>query len=173
MPYWLFDFLFTLNRWVHVVAGMMLVGGVLFFNVVLPLATSDLRDEQQLAVFGRARWIFRRVVWWSIGLLAISGACSTLRVMGIYRQERAGVQSTWLTSIPWAVGHAIAAVLAFVLVLLVTRTTRLVNRPRHWLGVTLITLLVGIFLASAARQIELDMGQWSKDANTAHPLSLR
>src|SRR3954466_8346076 len=65
MPTWLYNTAFPLNRWLHVVASALLVGGVLFLEFVVPLATADLKEEQQVAVFGRARWAYRKVVWFS------------------------------------------------------------------------------------------------------------
>src|ERR1700759_983500 len=75
---------FILTRYVHIVCTTMLVGGTLFYEMVVPIAIDDLRKEQQLGVFGRARWVFRRIVWWSAGLLLLSGAFSTVYHMKSY-----------------------------------------------------------------------------------------
>ena len=83
----LINIAFTVNRWVHLVAATVLVGGVLFFEFVVPLATADLKEEQQLAVFGRARWVFRNVVWLSVAMLILSGAVSLWRNWLLYEAD--------------------------------------------------------------------------------------
>jgi hypothetical protein len=158
MPAWLFDLIFILNRWFHIVATTGLVGGVLFFRFVVPLAIAHLKDEQQLAVFGQARWIFRRVVWLSVLALVISGLISLWRVWPVYGQGRAETHSVWLTSLPWAVGHVALGLIGFGLAFRVTATGRLMERPIYWMGITLMLLVAAIFMASAARHIELHLG---------------
>jgi hypothetical protein len=80
----IFDLVFTLNRCAHIVATTILVGGVLFFRFVVPQATAHLKDEQQLAVFGQARWLFRRIAWISALALVLSGLISLWRVWPVY-----------------------------------------------------------------------------------------
>ena len=42
---------------------MLLVGGFLFYEMVVPMAIADLKEEAQIAVFARARWVFRWIIW--------------------------------------------------------------------------------------------------------------
>lgn len=167
MPEEIWDFVFTINRWLHVVATALLLGGALFLKFVVPRAISDLKEEQQLAVFGRARWVFRRIVWLCTAVLLFSGCLSFLRVWPIYRQQLAATGSSWLTSLPWGAAHVALGLLAFGVLLWVTRGRKLVQRPVGWLGVTLVVLLVAVFVASAARHLELDMGHWTDSVRTA------
>jgi uncharacterized membrane protein len=160
MPHWLFDAGICVNRWLHIVAAGLLVGGVLFFNFVLPAATAELKDEQRLAVFGRARWMFRSVVWFSVIALVVSGSLSWFRVWPMYRAEQTTSGSAWLTSLPWTIGHMAIALIAFAMLFRITAGRRLLERPVGWLGASLIVLLVGIFLASVARHWELHLGHW-------------
>lgn len=153
----LLHWLFTVNRCTHIVATTTLVGGVLFFRFVVPHATAHLKDEQQLAVFGQARWLFRRIVWVSVLALVLSGLISLWRVWPIYTWEGSQTHRPWLTSLPWAVGHVAVGLIGFALAFRVTATARLLNRPIRWLTVTLIFLLLAIFLASAARHVELHL----------------
>lgn len=155
---WLPDLVFTFNRWIHIVATTVLVGGVLFFRFVMPLATEHLQDAQQLAVFGQARWIFRRVVWLSVVALVLSGIISLERVWPIYTREHGETRNFWLTSLPWAAAHVVLGLIGFVLIFRVTATRRLLDRPTYWLGMTLLFLLAAIFFASAARHVELHLG---------------
>jgi hypothetical protein len=158
MPASLLDLIFTLNRCAHIVATTVLVGGVLFFRFVVPHATAHLKDEQQLAVFGQARWLFRRIVGLTALALILSGLISLWRVWPVYTQEGAQTRTRWLTSLPWAIGHVVLGLIGFALAFRVTATARLVNRPIRWLSITLTFLLVAIFLASAARHVELHLG---------------
>jgi uncharacterized membrane protein len=160
MPHWLFDAGICVNRWLHIVAAGLLVGGVLFFNFVLPAATAELKDEQRLAVFGRARWMFRSVVWFSVIALVVSGSLSCFRVWPMYKAEQTTSGSAWLTSLPWTIGHMVIALIAFAMLFRITAGRRLLERPVGWLGANLIVLLVGIFLASVARHWELHLGHW-------------
>jgi hypothetical protein len=126
MPHWLFDAGVCVNRWLHIVAAGLLVGGVLF----------------------------------SVIALVISGSLSWFRVWPMYRAEQTTSGSAWLTSLPWAVGHMVIALIGFVMLFRITAGRRLLDRPVGWLGVNLIVLLVGIFLASVARHWELHLGHW-------------
>src|ERR1700761_2694771 len=76
-PFLDFTNLFALMaRYLHIVCATLLVGGTLFYEMVVPVAIADLRPEMQLAIFGRARWVFRQIVWWSAALIIISGIVS-------------------------------------------------------------------------------------------------
>src|SRR5437868_5928828 len=77
---WLRHILFVTMLWLHIVCTTLVVGGTLFFEFVVPLAVEDLKTEQQLTVFGKARWVFKRVIWPCALLLLVSGAMSILRL---------------------------------------------------------------------------------------------
>ena len=151
----LINIAFTVNRWVHLVAGTVLVGGVLFFEFVVPLATADLKKEQQLAVFGRARWVFRNVVWLSVAMLILSGAVSLWRNWSLYAADEKLVGSFLLGPRTWAFGHVALAVVGFVMLLRVTATRRLRNNPVAWMRAVLVVLLISMFLASVTREVRL------------------
>src|SRR5207245_2611809 len=80
MPYWLYDIVYPLSRWLHIVCTTLIVGGTLFFELVLPIAIEDLKREQQLYVFARARLVFRWVVWIGVAGLLLSGVVSLHRM---------------------------------------------------------------------------------------------
>src|SRR3954468_21888127 len=73
------DFLFIVNRYLHIVCTMVIVGGTLFFEWIIPVATGELKPEQQMLVFGRARWSFKSLVWVCAILIVISGIVSSAR----------------------------------------------------------------------------------------------
>src|SRR5437667_3611284 len=70
---------FLLSRYIHVVATTLLVGGTLFYEMVVPVAIGELKTEQQLAVFARMRWVFRWVVYSSAIALILTGSVSVYR----------------------------------------------------------------------------------------------
>jgi uncharacterized membrane protein len=157
LPSWVFNTIFPLNRWLHLVASTLIVGGVLFFEFVVPLATADLKEEQQLAVFGRARWVFRRVVWISLGFLLVTGAFSLWRMWALYKSDERLVGSFWLASGPWVYLHVLLGLIGFALVLRVTNTRRLHGHPIGWLRVALVVMLASMFAVSIARQVRMHM----------------
>lgn len=69
--------LLLISQYVHLLATTLLVGGTLFYEMVVPIAIADLKSEQQLAIFARARWVFRRIVWVNVVLLVVTGVYST------------------------------------------------------------------------------------------------
>jgi len=79
---------YMLGRYVHIVCATLLVGGTLFYEMVVPIAIDDLRQEQQLSVFARARWVFRRIVWVAAALILLSGIVSTRNHWQEYSAER-------------------------------------------------------------------------------------
>jgi uncharacterized membrane protein len=168
LPTWLVNVLFPLNRWLHLVAMTMLVGGVLFFEFVVPLATADLKEEQQLAVFGRARWVFRKIVWLSLVALILTGAISMWRMWWIYQSDAKLAGGFWLGSMPWAVGHIILGVIAFAMVLRVTSTRRLHGNPVGWLQAALVVMLICIFLVCVARQVRMRLFELREMHNLPH-----
>jgi len=155
LPHWLINTLSPVNRWVHMVGSTLLVGGVLFFEFVVPLATTDLRNEQRMAVFGRARWVFRSVAVLSVVLLIVSGAISGWQVWSMYNGLDAFTGGWRYGPKPWLAGHVAVGVIGFIIVLRVTNTVRVAPRPVGWLRALLVVLLVSMFLASVARHVRL------------------
>src|SRR5437762_1733159 len=80
----IFNILVLLNRYLHVVCTTLLVGGTLFYEMVVPVAIHELKSEQQLSVFARARWMFKGIVWCSAILLVLTGIVSSSRNLKYY-----------------------------------------------------------------------------------------
>lgn len=168
LPSWLVNSVFPVVRWLHMVATTLLVGGVLFFEFVVPLATADLTEQQQLAVFGRARWVFRKIVWFSIICLILTGALSAWRQWWLYRVDAQQAGGFWYGSFPWAAGHVVLALLAFAMVLRVTATRKLLGHPVGWLQATMVVLLVSMFVVSVARHVRLRLRELREIHNLPH-----
>ncbi len=148
MPDWTFHILLSISRWLHIVATTLLVGGTLFYEFVVPRAIEDLKEEHQLAVFGRVRWVFRQVVWFSAVVLVITGALSTWRHWQAYSVQ-------YPSSKPWWVFHVGIGMIAIAIALRLTMTWRPPVRPLAWMRINMVILLVVIFLASTARHVRL------------------
>jgi uncharacterized membrane protein len=157
---WVFNVIFPLNRWGHLVACTLLVGGVLFFEFVVPVATEDLKEEQQLAVFGRARWAFRKVFWASVIALAVTGVVLLWRTWALYHADEQQVGEFWLGPRLWVAGHVLLGLLGFALVLRVVHIRRVMPHPVTWMRAAMVVLLVSMFTASVARQVRLRLREW-------------
>lgn len=158
-------------RYLHIVCATLLVGGTLFYEMVVPVAIADLRPEVQSAIFGRARWMFRQIVWWSAFFILVSGVVSGLRHSTIYTQPGESVQhpdfgATFYemgnTPVPaarpglWVMAHAITGVIAVVIAVLLTIGGSPPGHPIRWMRLNLVILMIVIFLGSATRQVRLN-----------------
>jgi hypothetical protein len=166
----LINVLLLLNRYVHVVATTVLVGGTLFYEMVVPVAIADLKSEHQLAVFARARWVFRWVVLTSVAALLLSGAVSVWRNWPSYsggeealfqtlvmRAEAVKVEglSPWQNPRTWVIGHALLGLAALGVAVMLVWSDRPPDKPVRWMQLNLMLLLIAIFLGSATRNARL------------------
>lgn len=78
---------YLIARYLHIVCTALLVGGTLFYEMVVPVAVEDMPEGQQLAVMGRSRWVFRWIVWLSGLLLLGSGVATTVRHWSTYTES--------------------------------------------------------------------------------------
>lgn len=149
METWPSHILYTTMRWIHMVAMTLVVGGTLFFEFVVPLATESLKSEQQLDVFGKARWVFRRVVWVAAAGLVVSGAVSLQRMWPTYHDEQ------YRASLHWVVAHIALGIVSLGIALLLTSSRRPPSHHVGWMRINLAILLIGIFTADVARHIRI------------------
>lgn len=161
--YWMYA-LDLISRYLHIACTTILVGGTLFYEMVVPAAIDELKTEQQLDVFGRARWVFKRLVWISAILLVVSGAISTRKHWATYKAEPApavhvpiGEQLPDVLRRPgwWWAAHASTGTLAVLIAVYLTTVTRPPDHPIGWMRLNLVILLLVIFLASATRHVRL------------------
>ena len=149
MPEWLQTILFPLSRWLHVVCTALLVGGTLFYEFVLPRAIEDLREEVQLSVLGRVRWVFRRVVILCVVLLLVTGCVATWRLLPLYQSSAFRVVPPWV----WA--HVALGTVAMAVGLLVMNRTRAPRHPLTWMRVNFVVMLIALFVAAVARHLRV------------------
>ncbi len=149
MEDWLRHVFLVTMRWLHIVCTTLIVGGTLFFEFVLPLAIEDLKRESQLAVFGKARWVFKQVVWVSAILLLLSGATTMMRLLDTYHQP------SYHSTLPWALAHIGGGILALGIALMLTTRRRPPDHAVGWLRINLALLLLVILAAEITRHIRL------------------
>src|SRR5208282_917943 len=159
---WYFHAFFVLNRWFHIVGMTLLVGGILFFEFVVPLATEDLQDDQRLAVFGRARWVFRKIIWVSLLCIFFSGLFALWRLWPLYGQLEhgdKGISSLWVGPKPWSIAHSVLGLLGMLMALRLVTGRSPMERPVRWMRMTLIILIIAIFLGAVTRYVHVYLHQ--------------
>lgn len=143
---------YVLCRYLHVVCTTLLVGGTLFYEMVVPVAIGELKQETQLLVFGRARWVFRWIVWLCAVVLLLTGFAATYQYWVPYT-------TLGVTDPPpnrpgwWWAAHAMSGLFAIAISLMLTVGARPPDRPLTWMRFNLMLLLVVMFLASATRHV--------------------
>jgi hypothetical protein len=188
----LMNLAYLLARYLHIVCATVLVGGTLFYEMIVPQAITELRDEHQLAIFARARWFFRSLVWVSGGVLILSGIISSVGHWHGYNQAEANalrsaadledsrpatqsearaeegssvVRPGW-----WWAAHASTGVIGVLIAVSLTVGRRPPENPVRWMRLNLGILLIVMFLGTATRQVRLIADQKEKAAapTTAH-----
>ena len=157
---------YLIARYGHIVAAMLLIGGLMFHEMVVPLALSDEREENRLALFARTRWSFRRIVWGCLLLLLFSGSVISFYRVPIYLQQEysaagdadggllqalpIGLRTGW-----WWVAHVSTGVMAMMIALYVIAGDRPIAHPIRWLRLDLVMLLVVVFLGSVTHYVDM------------------
>jgi len=161
---------YLIARYLHVVCACLIVGGTLFYEMVVPVAIADLKNEQQLAIFARARWVFRQIVWGSAIVLALSGVVTTGQQWHAYMQAEERVVAitptgTVQSSPPaailrrpdwWWVAHVSTGLMALLISVSLTLGSSPPMHPIRWMRLNLIVLLIVIFLGSITRHMRQD-----------------
>ena len=153
MPEWAYNIIYPVSSWIHLVSMTLIVGGTLFFELVLPIAIDDLKREQQLYVFARARLVFRWVVWMGTAGLLLSGSISLLGMKRLFSTEEFSVV-VW-----WAMAHVVLGGIGLIVALVLTGGRRPPEDPVRWMRLNLIVLLVTIFLGTATRHFQLALSE--------------
>ena len=178
----LLQIFYLLMRYLHIVATALLLGGTLFYEMVVPVAIGDLKDEHQLSVFARARWVFRSIVYVSVVLLLLSGGVSTYRNWKNYeREEQAMHQAVSQTNQPrepllnvlrprfWWSFHTAISLVAMVIAVMLVRGARPPDRPIQWMRLNLVLLLVAVLMGSATRNARLRLSETTQQLEIDRP----
>ena len=182
--------LVLVSRYVHIVCATLLVGGTLFYEMVVPVAIDDLRPEQKLVVFARARWVFRGIVWCSVVLLLAGGMVSTWVNWSQYVKEdyradetnvgtRPGSADQSSMAIPagsrpgmWWAAHASTGLVALIIALGLTIGRVPPTQPVRWMRINFVILLLVMFLATSTRQARMQLQGTPRLPATKMPLLL-
>jgi hypothetical protein len=158
---------FLIARYLHIVCTTPLVGGTLFYEMVVPVAIGELREEQQLLIFARARWVFKWLVWSSALALVASGIVGAIAHWPQYTAqsysqiEPPTTQGEGVEISPagnpgwWWAAHASTGMMALLISLSLTIGKTPPSHPIRWMRLNLIALLLVIFLATATRQARI------------------
>jgi hypothetical protein len=165
--YFLHMLLFLFARYLHIVCATVLVGGTLFYEMVVPSAIDELKQEQQLFIFARARWFFKWIVWVSAALILISGVIGTWGHWTEYNQEslQPMARSGW-----WWAAHASCGILAVIISVSLTIGKVPPSQPIRWMRLNLVILLLVMFLATATRQTRLEAGARPNPAESSETI---
>jgi hypothetical protein len=185
--------MYLLSRYVHIVCATLIVGGTLFYEMVVPIAIGDLKEEAKLAVFARARWVFRWIVWVSAVGIIVSGLITTTRQLKVYYEaerqamvatspENGRIQMVNSSPLPigmrpgwWWAAHASAGVIAALIAVSLTAGRQPPLHPIRWMRLDMVVLLIVIFLAVATRQIAVGaeerafLPDWRAEAEEPYP----
>ncbi len=187
MNYHLSVVLVLVARYLHIACATILVGGTLFYEMVVPLAIDDLRPEQKMVVFARARWVFRGIVWISVLLILAGGVVTTYvnwpqymkdtyRTSDINPAIRQGESDSNSMPIPagskpgmWWAAHASAGVIALIIAMGLTMGNVPPTQPIRWMRINLVILLLVMFLATVTRQARMQQqgtftNPWAKSS---------
>jgi hypothetical protein len=170
-PYFLHMLAYLFARYLHIVCATVLVGGTLFYEMVVPPAIDELKTEQQLLIFARARWFFKWIVWVCAAVILISGVIGSYAHWQEYNRDEtnqiqtsnsqtaaneevsAVVRPGW-----WWAAHSSCGILAVIISVGLTIGKVPPSQPIRWMRLNLVILLLVMFLATATRQTRLETG---------------
>jgi hypothetical protein len=166
MAEWLLNLFFLASRCLHIIATALIVGGTLFYELVVPIAIGELKTEVQMVLFARMRWIFRSVVYLSAATLVLTGLVSVYRNWNVMNGDyirfmvaAAGDQRMYelirasIFNWPrfWFITHIASGVISLVIAIALVSGGKPPERPLQWMRINLFVLIIAIFLASASR----------------------
>jgi hypothetical protein len=168
-PYFLHTLVFLFARYLHIVCATVLVGGTLFYEMVVPPAIDELKQEQQLFIIARARLFFKWIVWVSSAIILLSGVVSSYSHWDDYTREttnqfvHTGPHTTEFTETSpmvrpgwWWAAHGSCGILAVLIAVSLTFGKVPPTQPIRWMRLNLIILLLVMFLATVTRQTRLE-----------------
>jgi hypothetical protein len=152
--------MYLFARYLHIVCATVLIGGTLFYEMVVPPAIDELKPEQQLLIFARARWFFKWIVWVSAAIILVTGVIGTYGHWAEYTRESVTplARPGW-----WWAAHASCGILALIIAVGLTIGKTPPSQPIRWMRLNLVILLLVMFLATVTRQTRLE------SSATIHP----
>jgi hypothetical protein len=167
--YFLHTLVFLFSRYLHIVCATVLVGGTLFYEMVVPHAIDELKQEQQLFIFARARIFFKWIVWSSSAIILLSGVISSYAHWDDYTREPIDPMVHWGAHVSemtapspmvrpgwWWAAHGSCGILAVLIAVSLTFGKVPPTQPIRWMRLNLVILLLVMFLATVTRQTRLE-----------------
>lgn len=148
------DWLVVVLRWLHLIAAVLLAGGILFWCCVLRPAASELDEAAGTALRQRVAARFSKIVMLAILLLLVSGLINFIR---INRSLPADANKMFYHSL-FGIKFLLGLVVFFLASALTGRSPafeKLRANGKTWLGVT-STLVVAVILISGVMRVYRD-----------------
>jgi uncharacterized membrane protein len=134
------------SRYLHVVAAALVIGGLFFMRVILPLGLAQADADSRQAVFLRCRRVFKMVIHTCILLLLLSGAYNTYLNWNDYKLDRPLMHGLWGP-------HMLLGLTAMVIALILLAP----KEPPRWhktgAMINLVILLAAVLLASTLKSV--------------------
>lgn len=81
--------------WIHILAAMFWIGGMLFFSLVLIPSLQGVPPPQRADLMGRIGMRYRRAGWISLALLLVTGLLQLYRLDLLRWRRTAGSGPNW------------------------------------------------------------------------------
>lgn len=140
------DVLIVSSRWVHVMSAVLVIGGLFFMRVILPLGLAQADAGSREAAFLRCRRVFKMLVHTCILLLLLSGAFNTWRAWGDYRLNRPLMHGLWGP-------HLFLALTAMVIALLLLAGKTPPKWHKKGATINLVLLFLAVAVASTLKYV--------------------
>lgn len=89
------EVLIVLSRWLHVISAALVIGGLFFIRVILPLGLAQADPASREAVFLRCRRAYKMTVHPCILFLLLTGAFNTWRAWPDYKLNTKLMHGLW------------------------------------------------------------------------------
>src|SRR4051794_29143612 len=93
------EVLIVLSRWLHVISAALVIGGLFFIRVILPLGLAQADPASREAVFLRCRRAYKMTVHPCILLFILTGSYNSWLAWDIYRTARPLGHAFWGTHV--------------------------------------------------------------------------
>ena len=133
------EFLIILSRWLHVISACLVIGGLFFIRVILPLGVAQAEPLSRDAVFLRCRKVFKMLIHTCVMLLLLTGAFNTWRAWPDYALHKGLTHGLWGT-------HFLLGFSAMIIAIVLLAPPA----PPTWHRTGAMVNLVLLFLAVAA-----------------------
>jgi uncharacterized membrane protein len=132
------------SRWLHLISACLLIGGVLFFRLVVPRGLKLLEESQRMPVLLAIRRGFKMIAHSAILFLLLSGIYNTVLAWDKYKLDKAVLHALWGT-------HILLAGLAITLSLYVLAGKQPPKSHRRLMALNIGLLLLVVAAASSLK----------------------